>query len=790
MEKPALPVDEAQRLSALRALALLDTPAEESFDRITRIARQVFGVPITLVSLVDAERQWFKSKQGLDATETSREISFCGHAILGAEVFEVPNALEDARFADNPLVTGPPSIRFYAATPLSTPEGYRVGTLCLIDRAPRRLSVEEQHLLRDLGDLVEIELGRMHLNAAVTALRDQEERLRAVFDTVNDGIVTIGADGVVDSYNPAAAAIFGYTATEVIGRNVSMLMPEPYRGEHDGYIRHYLDTGEARVIGQHREVTGRRKDGSTFPLELSISESTVGGGRLFTGVVRDLSAQQQAERMKKEFVSTISHELRTPLTSIRGSLGLIAGGVAGPLPESAAKLIEVAHRNSERLVRLINDILDIDKIASGKMRFDMAWLSVSPLVLGALEANRAYAREYGVDLDLTGAELDARIHVDADRLAQVLANLISNAAKFSPRGDTVEVALSKRNGRARVGVTDHGPGIPPEFQAHIFEKFSQADSSDTRQKGGTGLGLAITRSLVEAMGGRIGFDSVPGHTEFWVEFPATFPEAPEAPPDARPRVLVCEDDPDVAALIRYMLEGDGFHADIALDAETAKSLLEAGDYAAMTLDIALPGEDGIALIRELRASEAHRDLPIVVVSAFARAGNALLGASMAVEDWLEKPIDRERLLKALHSGTVHGSEGATSLLTHLDGVQRILHVEDDPDVFGFVSTLTAGLAELDHAPDLDTARQLLRARQYDLVILDLGLPDGSGWDLLPLLSERALEAKVVVFSASNLSHADAQHFAASLVKANTDNATLLATIKRHIGTPAPQRSTS
>ncbi len=289
-----IPADEEQRLAALEELEILDTPAEERFDRLTRLARKLFDVPIALVSLVDSDRQWFKSKQGLDACETPRSVSFCGHAILSHDVLHVPDALEDLRFADSPLVTGEPHIRFYAGAPLVI-DGQRVGTLCLNDRRPRELGEDELRSLRDLADCVQDELGRAGLESLVEVKSRHEMSLRAVLDTVVDSIVVIDKQGIIERVNPATERLFGYSPEEILGNNVSMLMPEPDAGRHDGYLRRYLETGEARVIGIGREVTGLHKDGSTFPLELSVSETRIGERRHFVGVVRDVSERQRAE---------------------------------------------------------------------------------------------------------------------------------------------------------------------------------------------------------------------------------------------------------------------------------------------------------------------------------------------------------------------------------------------------------------------------------------------------------------------------------------------------------------
>ncbi len=222
-----------------------------------------------------------------------------------------------------------------------------------------------------------------------------------------------------------------------------------------------------------------------------------------------LDEQRRMERLKNEFISIVSHELRTPLTSIHGALGLINTGLGGELQPRARQLVDVAYRNSQRLVRLVDDILDLQKIESGAMAFQLHPLEVRPLLEQSIEANQSYAGRLGVALALAGAPAGVRVYGDADRLMQVMTNLLSNAAKFSPPGESVRVAAQRLDGAIRVSVTDRGPGIPEEFKERIFQKFAQADSSTTRDKGGTGLGLSITKAIVERLGGTIDFETDP-----------------------------------------------------------------------------------------------------------------------------------------------------------------------------------------------------------------------------------------------------------------------------------------
>lgn len=610
-------------------------------------------------------------------------------------------------------------------------------------------------------------------------LQRSEARARAIVDNTVDGIITIDQAGTIQSFNPAAERIFGYTADEVIGGNVNVLMPEPYHSHHDAYLLRYLVTGDARIIGTGREVEGRRKTGACFPMDLAVSEVKIDEQRAFVGVIRDITERKEVERMKNEFVSTVSHELRTPLTSIMGSLGLIKGGATGDLPEKAAHMIEIAHANSDRLVRLINDILDIEKIESGRTEFRSKPVDMAEVVRDAVEANRGFADQHGVTFAVTGIKTNLMVKGDQDRLLQVVTNLLSNAAKFSPKGGQVEISAVLESQNVHVSVKDHGAGIPKAFHDQIFSRFSQADSSDTRTKGGTGLGLSICKAIVEHHEGEIWFDSTEGvGTTFHFMIPfhsstTVVRDRPTPSADGK-RILVCEDEPDIVTLLSMILEQGGFSVDVARTAGEARDMLQGGEYAAMTLDIGLPDENGIALLREIRSEGALRDLPVVVVSAKSAEDNGFVnGNAVEVVDWLTKPIDAERLLADLRRA-----------LRSTAQKPRILHVEDEADVTQVVAGIVGDLGTIIPASDLREARRLLEAEHFDLVILDLILPDGAGEDLLPLLHRLDRPATpVIVFSAREPSTDMAEAISASLVKTRTTNDTLLEAIRTLIQTP-------
>lgn len=869
MLKPATPPNEAARLRKLRDYAVLDTAPESGFDAVTRLAAHIAGTPIALVSLVDTDRQWFKSRYGLDAPETPRDVSFCGHVVAAEAPLIVRDSFADERFSDNPLVRGEPHVRFYAGVPLRTPDGFVLGSLCTIDHEARDFSREQREMLellaRQVIDLLEVrrknvvlqsefarlehplaffelspdlmctadatlhmkelnpawedilgwtpdelrqqpftafihpddlqaalaeasrlaEGGRtvhfgsrcrhkaghwvslswtavMHRGIFYASARDESQRLRdqerldeserrarSILDAAIDGFITIDEMGVVLSVNPAVERLFGYPPSEVVGRNVSMLMPSPDREQHDGYLQRYRQTGARRVIGQGREVTALRKDGTTFAAELAVSELVVGGKRLFTGTLRDISERKRVARLQSEFISTVSHELRTPLTSIRGALGLVAAGVTGELPNEAREYVDIAVTNSDRLVRLINDILDIEKMQSGAMDFHLRAIDLGEAIKSSLAANDAFVSGHRARLVLSGPVPPGEVLVDPDRLSQVLTNLISNAAKFSPPETAVEVSVQRLDDRFRVDVRDHGPGIPEEFHDRIFERFAQADASTTRQKGGTGLGLAISKAIVEKMRGRIAFEPAPGGgTRFFFELPYLPPVlADGASLQGASRVLVCEDDPDVSRLLSDLLSTAGFAVHVAPTLERARRLLEINRYDAITLDLSLADGDGSMLIAELRASDATRLTPVIVVS----GSNRDLGAAaIAVTDIITKPFDNQRVVTALQNAI------ATCRSTN----PSVLHVEDDPDILRIIGRTMPASWTVRTASTVQAAKAALAEGPFDVVLLDLSLPDGDGSELIGLVGT----AQVIIFSARDAPTELSRRVSSALVK--------------------------
>ena len=350
-----------------------------------------------------------------------------------------------------------------------------------------------------------------------------EGMFRLAIEACPGGMLMVDDVGKIVMVNSEIEHQFGYLRKDLIGQPVELLVPMRVRDKHLRYRESFRSHPETRPMGVGRDLFGRRKDGSEFPVEVGLNPIHTGEHVLVLAVIIDISERKRLERLKEEFVATVSHELRTPLTSIAGSLGLLAGQMPAAMSESQKKLVKIAQANCERLVRLINDILDMEKIESGRVAFEFSRINLRLAAEQAIEANRGFAEGFGVNVRLHDASVDAEVNADPDRLSQLITNLLSNAIKFSPRDAEVLVAVARAQiGNAfRVSVRDHGSGVPEGFKPHIFEKFAQAEGPESRIKGGTGLGLCIAQQIVERLGGQIGFeDALGGGTTFYVDLPA------------------------------------------------------------------------------------------------------------------------------------------------------------------------------------------------------------------------------------------------------------------------------
>lgn len=355
---------------------------------------------------------------------------------------------------------------------------------------------------------------------AETDMLNSLESNRLIVETATEAFMMVDTAGKVVDWNPGAEQMLGWTRDEALGKNFGFVIAESERESRLKELSEYRRSGVSPALNARIEFSMLRKDGTEFPAEGSPFSVIVQGQERLCAFIQDISARKEAERRINEFVSTVSHELRTPLTSIKGALRLMEGGLAGELPAEALTLVTVASSETERLVRIVNDILDLKKIEAGKLELKFEDVELETLVDVALEGIRTMANDFGIEL-AKSIHVGGLLYCDRDRIIQVLNNLLSNAIKFSPEGETVTLGLeSVAPNLLRFTVSDNGSGIP-ENQAHkLFGRFQQLDSSDTRQQGGTGLGLAISKAIVEQHHGRIGFETSSGEgSTFWFELP-------------------------------------------------------------------------------------------------------------------------------------------------------------------------------------------------------------------------------------------------------------------------------
>ena len=381
---------------------------------------------------------------------------------------------------------------------------------------------QREHELSELNQSLErrIDERTRALEQALATVQANEKRIASIIEASQDAFIGVDLEGRIIDWNPQAERMFGWGKAEVLGQMLAeLVLPERLRPAFAEALLEFR-AGALELLQRRGERIAVDRHGREFPVEITAGLAGFGDSVFFSLFLHDISERKKVEQLKSEFISTVSHELRTPLSAIRASLALLVDDTAEPLPADTRELIGIAHQSCERLVRLVNDVLDVQKIEAGSMRYQFQRWPLSSLVKQALEAMQAYARQFDVELTYRDSESVLEAAVDPDRLHQVLTNLVSNAVKFSPRGGTVEVTLSVHGGQARLSIKDHGSGIPDEFRARIFQKFAQADSADSREKGGTGLGLSICKSIVEAHGGTISFESTAGQgTVFHVDLP-------------------------------------------------------------------------------------------------------------------------------------------------------------------------------------------------------------------------------------------------------------------------------
>ncbi len=670
MQSPGVPADEAERRKALLDYEVLDTGSEAAFDDLARLAAHILNVPIALVSLVDTDRQWFKARYGIDAPELPRDVSFCGHVVNNDAAVVVRDSHVDARFADNPLVTGDPQIRFYAGMPLRTAEGFVLGSLCAIDHVPREPTPEQLEMLellaRQVMRLLEKRRLRFALATEHASMLQSRNQLASIFAVMAEGVVVQNARGEIVSSNAAAGAILAMTDDQMRGR--TSVDPRwravredgsPFPGEaHPAMVA--LRTGARQtnvVMGVHKP------DGTLGWISINSLPSQYDGDVVDEVVTsfHDITqlkaasermAQQQRLATTGTLVAGVGHEINNPLAFLLGNLDLAIAEVntlAGPSPSGRLReLTEIlgeARLGADRIRKIVRGLraLSREDVALQPVDLDAV---VDTSVSMALHELRQRAT---VRIEMAG--LPAALG-DESRLTQVLVNLLVNAAQaFEHAAPDVNLVIVRgvvtQPGTIRVSVIDNGPGVPPDLIGRVFDPFFT-----TKAVGhGTGLGLAVSRGIITALGGQLTLESQPGRgASFHIDVKvADEVEAPDADSQAafttgRGRILLVDDDLSVLSTMRRVLAREHAVTAISDPREAMRVLVTEPEFDVVFCDLMMPhmpGQELFAAIRRLRPELADR---FVFVTGGATTVSSKAFLTELPNDVIEKPFSITNLL--------------------------------------------------------------------------------------------------------------------------------------------------
>ncbi len=554
-------------------------------------------------------------------------------------------------------------------------------------------------IIRDVTDsrAIEDEL-RLHRDNLAKLVEERTLRVKAIVETAVDAILTIDQMGIVETVNPAFEKIFGWPADEIIGRNVSLLIPAgPLKDDHDSFLKRFIQTRESRIIGVGREVTAMRWDGTVFPAFLSVGHSEFADGKhLFVGFLSDITKQKQNEselllakeaaeagvKMKSSFIANMSHEIRTPMNAIIGFAEVLLRNAT--LSNETAKQVGIILSSARSLLNIINDILDVSKLESGKFSLEAVGFHLPNALtetLGTVEQAAA-----GKKLTLRfkyNASLPERFRGDPTRLRQVILNLVGNSIKFTETGSiTVSVNPWENPGMLHFSVSDTGIGMTPKQAEKVFDSFSQADASTTRRFGGTGLGTTISKQIVELMGGKIWFESEPGRGSTF-HFTVQMPEAGEGEvclyetskvvlsdyvPPRLFRILLAEDVEVNATLVTLRMEELGHTVDWVINGRQAVEKSQTESYDVILMDIMMPELDGVEATKEIRAIEKTTGayLPILALTASVMREDHEKCRAAGMDGIVAKPIEFNQLFSAMEAVVAEGGGRLSRQLSGLD----------------------------------------------------------------------------------------------------------------------------
>ncbi len=670
MKRPPALDNEDLRVARLLRLGLLDSEAEAVLDHFTELAAAVTGMPIALISLIDQNRQWWKSAVGLpQGGGTHRDFSFCGHAIVGNDLFEVEDARQDERFADNPHVLKDPRIVHYAGMPLVMPDGERIGTICVIAGKPGRLDERTRGLLRNIARSIVSVLvlresernGRERIKAEI-ALRESEAKFKIMTDAMPQMVWSTRVDGFHDYFNQRWYEFTG--ALEGSSRGVGWLaLFSP-----DDQVRAAAAWQHSHATGEAYEVEGRLRHRSgdyrwVLSRALPVRDET-GAVFRWMGTCTDIHDQklfqqelEAANRRKDEFLAMLAHELRNPLAPISSAAHTLE--LAADDPQRVLGASKLINRQVKHMTALVDDLLDVSRVNRGLVRIADEVVELGQVAQNALEQARPHmaARQHAVSTH--GLSQTARVRGDQVRLVQIVSNLLNNAAKYTPPGGQIAVALRVEEAQAYISVSDNGSGIEPELQAHVFELFTQGVRTPDRAQGGLGIGLALVKRVAELHGGSVSVQSAgPGQgSTFTVSLPLTTeePAVISATPALALRgaasrqlhIMVVDDNLDAAISLAQLLELEGHRVTVKANAAQALQTSEDDPAEVYLLDIGLPDMDGYALALRLHALPATRQALLIAVTGYGQAEDVAQSLASGFAHHFVKPLEPLRLLAAI-----------------------------------------------------------------------------------------------------------------------------------------------
>jgi PAS domain S-box-containing protein len=772
MREPGLPENESQRLAALARYEILDTYPELQYDEIVKLAAFICGTPIALISFVDDHRQWFKARVGLDATETPKGISFCGHVVEQGKTLVIGDPLLDERFADNPLVVGDPKIRFYVGAPLSTLDGFTLGSLCVIDTQPRQLSAEQLDMLHALSRVVIRQLDTARIQAARIEAEKQVEAARRLherfFEVSLDMLCIAGFDGYFKQLNPAWTKALGWTVEELCAKPFIDFVHPDDRAKTIAEAAALGGGDHITINFSNRYIT---KSGDYRWLDWTVAPDS--HNQILLAAARDVTVAKNYQRelvaarrtaetanqSKSDFLAKMSHELRTPLNSVIGFTNLLRRNDKGKLEGKELLYLDKIARNGLHLLSLINDLLDLSKIEAGHTELELVPVDLAKLCAAVYDEMEGVISSDGNSFVVCVPDGLAPIQADARRLKQVLINLVGNANKFSKQGDIelrVRTDREQPSRALRIDVADNGIGIAPAQQELVFEAFRQGSEGGARTHGGTGLGLAISRSLAQLHGFELGVSSVQGEgATFFLKLDPSAPTPMHRPPpkhEHRARaqvdsevsapqpvpsvagqrtVLLIEDDGDARELASRAIEQLGARVVTADTGESGFMIAQAIVPDLIVLDLALPDIPGREVVRRLSGVPRLRSIPVVIVSADPDSIEGVPTASV-----LGKPVTIDEI--------------ADALAEHLGPRRHVLVVDDDNDTREVLCSMLRNLGVIaSEASDGLEALAALRKTGADMVLLDICMPHMTGFEFLEQLrNDPELAATPVVLCTS------------------------------------------